>query len=301
MQATLDIDSLITDLTETPLLPRRALSQAIAHNGVVTPAFLTILEDYVAHPLENARQEDAIFFAIHLLAQFREKRAYRPLMRLLALDAERVEAVLGDAVTTTLPRVVASLFDGDLRPAQAIIENAQVDEFVRSSVLEALGFLTAQGEIDLGVFKKYLLWAYGELQPQADSMIWVAWQGAISLLELTEFRSLVRKAFATGKIHPSIMSYEHFEEDLRETLRCADRATLFSDRNLGYFEDTIGEFSEWYGFSYARLRDLERRAARSTSFTGRPANLGVNPLRGVGRNDPCPCGSGRKFKKCCLQ
>ena len=24
-----------------------------------------------------------------------------------------------------------------------------------------------------------------------------------------------------------------------------------------------------------------------------------NPLR-VGRNDPCPCGSGRKFKKCCI-
>jgi hypothetical protein len=25
-----------------------------------------------------------------------------------------------------------------------------------------------------------------------------------------------------------------------------------------------------------------------------------NPFRGVGRNDPCPCGSGKKFKKCCL-
>ncbi len=23
-----------------------------------------------------------------------------------------------------------------------------------------------------------------------------------------------------------------------------------------------------------------------------------NPLREVGRNDPCPCGSGTKFKKC---
>jgi len=21
----------------------------------------------------------------------------------------------------------------------------------------------------------------------------------------------------------------------------------------------------------------------------------------VGRNDPCPCGSGKKYKKCCLQ
>jgi hypothetical protein len=26
----------------------------------------------------------------------------------------------------------------------------------------------------------------------------------------------------------------------------------------------------------------------------------VNPFRDVGRNDPCPCGSGKKFKKCCL-
>lgn len=23
-----------------------------------------------------------------------------------------------------------------------------------------------------------------------------------------------------------------------------------------------------------------------------------NPLRSVGRNDPCPCGSGKKYKKC---
>ena len=24
-----------------------------------------------------------------------------------------------------------------------------------------------------------------------------------------------------------------------------------------------------------------------------------NPMRDVGRNDPCPCGSGKKYKKCC--
>lgn len=27
----------------------------------------------------------------------------------------------------------------------------------------------------------------------------------------------------------------------------------------------------------------------------------VNLTRQVGRNDPCPCGSGKKYKKCCLQ
>jgi len=27
----------------------------------------------------------------------------------------------------------------------------------------------------------------------------------------------------------------------------------------------------------------------------------TNPYRYVGRNDPCPCGSGKKFKRCCGQ
>ncbi len=33
----------------------------------------------------------------------------------------------------------------------------------------------------------------------------------------------------------------------------------------------------------------------------RPAGGGADPLRAkTGRNDPCPCGSGKKYKKCCL-
>jgi preprotein translocase subunit SecA len=34
---------------------------------------------------------------------------------------------------------------------------------------------------------------------------------------------------------------------------------------------------------------------------GSPPKVGAplsNPYAGVGRNDPCPCGSGKKFKKC---
>jgi preprotein translocase subunit SecA len=34
---------------------------------------------------------------------------------------------------------------------------------------------------------------------------------------------------------------------------------------------------------------------------GAPPKVGApvsNPYAGVGRNDPCPCGSGKKFKKC---
>jgi uncharacterized protein len=33
---------------------------------------------------------------------------------------------------------------------------------------------------------------------------------------------------------------------------------------------------------------------------GEPEKPAANPNRDVGRNDSCPCGSGKKYKKCCL-
>jgi preprotein translocase subunit SecA len=46
-------------------------------------------------------------------------------------------------------------------------------------------------------------------------------------------------------------------------------------------------------------RELEekelQRAKRTSLFTNAPQIHAAN----VGRNDPCPCGSGKKYKKCC--
>lgn len=39
-------------------------------------------------------------------------------------------------------------------------------------------------------------------------------------------------------------------------------------------------------------------AQRTPPLPGRPATVRTGPK--VGRNDPCPCGSGKKFKHCCL-
>ena len=39
--------------------------------------------------------------------------------------------------------------------------------------------------------------------------------------------------------------------------------------------------------------------AHSRQERGTRAESGRTPRRKVGRNDPCPCGSGRKYKKCC--
>jgi len=43
-------------------------------------------------------------------------------------------------------------------------------------------------------------------------------------------------------------------------------------------------------------RDSAKFTATDSKFTG-PSRV-VDPYAGVDRNDPCPCGSGKKFKKC---
>jgi hypothetical protein len=46
------------------------------------------------------------------------------------------------------------------------------------------------------------------------------------------------------------------------------------------------------------LEDLENWRAKFTLLLARTFPLKAEAARGVGRNDPCPCGSGLKFKRC---
>lgn len=55
--------------------------------------------------------------------------------------------------------------------------------------------------------------------------------------------------------------------------------------------DYLYELPQWEGiFSKEKRRDIQ--------FNWRDSKMVVNENK-VGRNDPCPCGSGKKYKKCC--
>ena len=55
--------------------------------------------------------------------------------------------------------------------------------------------------------------------------------------------------------------------------------------------------------AWKRLQALSRTTAERESLArAMPANLPGQPFKSAprpGRNDPCPCGSGRKYKQCC--
>jgi hypothetical protein len=215
------------------------------------------------------------------------------------LPGREVDALFGDGITTTRHRVMAGAFDGDPQPLYDIILDPNAEEFIRASMCEALAMVTVRGGLHRAVAGRFLRDAFMEMRPQAECYVWVGWQSAIATLGMSELKLLVEKAFDRGFIDSHILGFDHFEEDLRRGIDHPGEPRVPDDRDGALFGDTVEELSGWYCFSEQYREDQERWRRQAEADSGRSQHL-QNPFKGIGRNDPCPCGSGKKFKKCCL-
>jgi uncharacterized protein len=84
------------------------------------------------------RQENLLFYGLHVLAAARHTAVYRPLIAFLRRTDGEPEHLLGDARTETLPQIVLGVFDGDPEPLIAAIEDRSVDGFVRWGLFSRL-------------------------------------------------------------------------------------------------------------------------------------------------------------------
>ncbi len=286
------LDEILQAFSQPEGLPVEAIEAARTKRKTVTPRFLKILTASAESDDETCADDEPLFFIIHLLAEFGETRAFAPLTQFLVKDSDRVDAVLGDSATETLEQVLLSLFDGDVEAVHRVIEAPEADPFVRCSMFEVLAALALMGEIDRGDVERYLTDCYDKLRPQSENFAWYGWAQAIALLGLTDGHALVRKAYRKGFIDQDSVRWNEIEQDLREGAACEDPEELLEARGYEPFADCLEAFSSWeFETSSGDAEDDDEEAGESH----------VNPYRDVGRNDPCPCGSGKKFKKCCLQ
>ena len=82
----------------------------------------------------------------------------------------------------------------------------------------------------------------------------------------------------------------------------ADRLDTFSRRGKGL--DVLADMPEW---SYFRKPEPELTSKKMypgyyvTRMRSRDSGTVIRAEPKIGRNDPCSCGSGKKYKKCCLE
>ena len=295
----MDAAAIIQELTQAEGLLREALKAASAQRGEMVPVFLKEIEEHLAPEPAARAKPTPLFFIFHLLGEWQEKSAYRPLARLLELPGGEVDRIFGDGITTTGHRVMATIFHGDPQPLYDIILDANADQYLRASMCETLAMVTLRGELDRYLAGRFLRDAFMEMQPQAECYAWVGWQSAIAMLGLSDLKILVKKAFERGFIDSHVFGFDHFEQDLKQGIEHPGEPLRPNGDEYTLFGDTVDELSTWYCFTeqYNEDRKRWRQQADTNPILPLPYE---NPFKGVGRNDPCPCGSGKKFKRCCL-
>ena len=238
-------------------------------------------------------------FAAHLLAQFREKRAYPLLVEIVSAPGEIPFDLFGNTITEGLKKLFASVYDGDPALLQGLVESEHVNEFVRDAAIDAFLVLEHTGQMTrdevVGYFRNLF---QGKLQ-RTPSYAWSGLVCAVADLPAPELLEEVRQAYVDGLVDTMVADLEELERDLisQKTPR-RNRHALITD--------AIAEMEWWAAFhsedSRPRKRPMPDIQLRSPSPALPPSYVAPKPCVSepkVGRNDPCPCGSGKKWKKCC--
>ncbi len=130
------------------------------------------------------------------------------------------------------------------------------------------------GDIKLPAGEAALLEIFpGEEELDVKTFLAMAWCDLISEKGVPPVRRLIEAGYDSGIV------------DLREPLYA-------SCKMLGMESD---ELQAWKTDFIAR--ELKMRRGRERFNSARPAY----PVKKAGRNEPCPCGSGIKYKKCCCR
>ena len=296
----MEIDSILKELDKNRgYFPREAIEEAIRRREEITPHLMRALQE-AAEGSAGSKDEEASFlplYAIFLLAQFRKRRAYPLIMELCKLPRDSLDGLIGDTITEGLPRIIASVFDGDTAPIKSVIETSSIDEYVRGSAIRSLSILVHGGVIEREAVIAYFTELFRTRLERQPSHVWDELASEAVDLYAKTLADDIRGAYEKGLLWPGYMQ----PEEVEEVFARQEEAVLARSkkRHKGLIDDVVEEMHWWACFS-PRKEPRPKLAEPFRAAAGRQeAGTGVRSAPKVGRNAPCPCGSGKKYKRCC--
>jgi hypothetical protein len=308
------IPEIIEALTPyTGRFPKGALEAAIEQKDAITPHLLRALEEVAEAPEKFVGKEHMLhMYATYLLAQFRDRRAYRPLTRILAAPGDIPDNLYGETVTGRIKNILASVYDGDPEPIKRLVEGDEIYEYVRGSAVGTFVVLAHTEQMPRQEVVDYFQSLFrGKLRHEFEQA-WNELACAVADLPAPELLDDLRKAYEEGLVDPGYASFEQLERDAAVAFE--DKAPWEREKSI-LVSDVISEMEWWAAFDedtdaeqlglfdddpYEPLSPLPQSDLPMSPPVGYSPSVPIRSGPKIGRNDPCPCGSGKKYKKCCL-
>ncbi len=205
--------------------------------------------------------------AIHLLAVIGDYKCHLAINSALLVHADDPS----DWITDEMPHVVSYMNNSGIHMITLMLQDSTVDQYVRSGMVHALVMIATQDEKS----KKEIIQNIIDIA-QKESDIDLRTMIVDTLLDLRDpslynyLKNSLETGFVTDEFFdiPWLDAMYSNSEHGKQDLKPRDPLDIFSDSPENFYRKT---------------------------------NNHPNFAQDIGRNEKCPCGSGKKYKKCCMK
>ena len=235
-------------------------------------------------------------YALYLLAEFREKRAFPVIIKILSnKNQEEVSDLFGDLITEDLKNILASTYNGDLESIYNLIANKNIDEYIRGAAFNSLKILQKENIISQEKVLEIIYKLLDNELKKDNSIVITDIVDYIAENKIYDQIKLVKKLYKENRVETMVRGdYDDFIDEIY-----GDEVLYDYDEMI---DDTIERFSRWACFNKNEDENNDFDFDEFLSKTKKiiKEDTKENTIKKIGRNEPCYCGSGKKYKNCCM-
>jgi len=303
------------------------------------PELERLIDQFIADDASLTDDQQAIlFFGTLLLAELKYSPALEKCLQLFARSdtfLSPLEAVFGDALTELTPTLFYNVVDGNTQALCNFIVDGHQAMYCKASAIEAVFAQYEAGIIDEFVIRAHVTrWiaVFSAIPSSTNSFLLSALADSCIEYQLDNFKSqfinLCDNELGDNDLGgKGLFDEERFKQCEVKAWHKADAPKLIESGMIQTEFNVVTTLSAWAdedsdpedgnkefdnNMSNEDLGDFEG----FDSLMGQGGLLAnilydentilensvpVSSLPAAGRNDPCPCGSGKKYKKCCLR
>lgn len=273
---------------------------------------------------EKGWNENETEFALHalwLLADLKVENSLDDVLKILRQDSDFLEFWFGDTLTEGLWEVVYHIGKHSLKPLKAFVLEPGNYTFARTAVttgVEQIALHHPERRDEVvewygSIFESFL--AMEDNDPSIDEDVISSMIGDILSFNGKELLPVIKKLYDSSLVFDGICgTYASIVEDMEKRSMDWAKQPVFSNIFERY-EDAVSTWHYYrmkYDKDYRKKHDYPKAKLKSSGPSSASSLSNYGQFQGaekpstferqgkkIGRNDPCPCGSGKKYKRCC--
>ncbi len=287
-------------------IPREALAEVIQRREEFVPLLIAAIEKATTLHHDIDLRDDLPFFALYLLAELRETRALEPILTWFTqdrLDDER--PIFGDTITSDGAAILAAVAHDNPARLREYVRRPDLSPWVRAAVFDALVLQVLTGEQPRDIVVEFFADLFATNAFGNDRVTWTLLIGTSMDIHPAELLDGIRGIYERELVDLFVVG--DFDEVEREAALDREDHLYLMAKDSRPITDTAAAVAGWACFEQRPRPRRHRLGHRSREplpdaefFDEEPGVTIRHEQPKIGRNDQCPCGSGKKYKKCCL-